>query len=91
MDVHLAALQRPFAELAALPEGIGPDDEVVNGQRVYFTVFSHNRAPDTVVVVLQAAIKAFFGLGTRTFEKGFVVSQGGGVRVASTEEVRSAL
>jgi len=78
-----------FAQATALPEARG-EDVMVAGHKCALTTFRQSLRPDETLVTIQVARPALLGIATTHTEHGLVFNQGGSVRDASEEELRTS-
>lgn len=87
----LAIQQKSVSDIVALSQTEAHDlgECRVAGRQVVLTLFPYNQA-GTVLIIVQASVKAALGLAHRSIERGIVVSADGAVRDATEEEVIDA-
>jgi hypothetical protein len=85
--------QRSRDDLLALcgDEAHDLSHEGIEGKIVTLTLFTYRHSERAATFIVQAGVKAFLGLGYRSMEKGFVLSEDGTITVASEEEIRAVL
>ena len=84
---RLAALrENPSQELPSQDTAYS-EEAMILEKKISFTHFKEVLPSGLTLVVVQAAVPAFLGMGWRGSEQGFVIESNGSVRVATQKEL----
>src|SRR3989442_346579 len=84
---RLAALRENPLQNLPSQETVYSEEAIVLGKKVTFTHFKEVLPSGLMLVVVQAAVPAFLGMGWRGSEQGFVIESNGNIREATQKEL----